>query len=55
MVLQLWTETSDRMLVRVTQTVDLSRRDATTTWYASSKAEVLGLTERWLDALVTPR
>ena len=55
MVLQLWTETGDRMLVRVTQTVDVSRCDATTTSYASTKAEVLRLTERWLDALVTHR
>ena len=54
MVLQLWTEPGDRWRVRVTSSVDI-RFTATTTAYAATTAEVLELTERWLDALVTHR
>jgi hypothetical protein len=54
MVLHLWTETGDRMRVRVTRTLDLSS-DQSTTSYASSKPEVLEAVESWLDSLVTPR
>ncbi len=54
MVLQLWTETGGRVRVRVTRTVDVSSHE-TTTSYASTTAEVLELTERWLDVLVTHR
>lgn len=54
MVLQLWTEPGERLRVRVTSTVDVSSTE-TTTSYASTVDEVLALTERWLDALVTHR
>lgn len=54
MVLHLWTETDDRMRVRITQTVDLTS-DQTITSYAASTPEVLQAVKSWLDSLVTPR
>lgn len=54
MVLHLWTETGDRMRVRITRTADL-RSDQAATSYAASKEETLELVGEWLDSLVTPR
>jgi hypothetical protein len=54
LVLHLWTETGDRMRVRVTRTTDVASEESTTS-YASTPAEVLALVERWLEALVTRR
>jgi hypothetical protein len=54
MVLHLWTETGDRMRVRITSTIDLTS-DQTTTSYAASTPEVLQAVESWLDSIVTPR
>lgn len=54
MVLHLWTETGERMRVRITRTDDLTS-DQTTTTYAASTPEVLQAVKSWLDSLVTPR
>lgn len=54
MVIRLWTETGDRMRVRITRTEDL-RSDQTTTTYAATKSETLQIVQDWLDSLVTPR
>ena len=51
MVLNLWTETGDRVRVRITRTVDLTAGE-TSTSYASTKAEVLETVDGWLDSLV---
>jgi len=54
MVLAYWTEPSDRMVVRVTSTLDV-RVGAEATSYARTRAEVLELVDVWLDALAAPR
>lgn len=54
MVPHLWTETGERMRVRITRTDDLTS-DQTTTTYAASTPEVLQAVKSWLDSLVTPR
>ena len=54
MVLHLWTESGDRMRVRITRTFDV-RTGASTTSYAATRAEVLEQVGDWLDSVVTPR
>lgn len=54
MIIRLWTETGDRMRVRITCTTELAS-DRPVTAYASTRTEVLERVEDWLDALVTPR
>lgn len=49
LVLHLWTETDDRMRVRITRTADLTAGHPSTS-YASTKAEVLEAVAGWLDS-----
>jgi hypothetical protein len=54
MDLHLWTETGDRMRVRITRTTDLPSGHMSTS-YAATVSEVLEAVQSWLDSLVTPR
>lgn len=54
MVLAYWTEQGDRMVVRITATLDVTTGQSRTS-YASTRTEVLAHVERWLDSLVTGR
>lgn len=54
MVLRLWSESGQRMRVRITLTPDV-RDSGFVTYYASDEAEVVGIVERWLHTMVTPR
>jgi hypothetical protein len=53
MVLRLWIEPGAGLRVRITRTKDVEA-NASTTSYASTRAEVLGLVQDWLDEMASP-
>lgn len=53
MVLRLWIEPGAGLRVRITRTKDVES-NASTTSYASTGAEVLGLVQDWLDEMASP-
>ena len=54
MVLAFWTEPGDRIVVRITRTLDVGV-GAEATSYARSRTEVQDQVTDWLDALGAPR
>ena len=53
MVLRLWIEPGAGLRVRITRTTDVES-NASSTSYASTRAEVLGLVQDWLDEMASP-
>jgi hypothetical protein len=53
MVLRLWIEPGAGLRVRITRTKDVES-NASTTSYASTRAEVMGLVQDWLDEMASP-
>jgi hypothetical protein len=53
MVLRLWIEPGAGLRVRITRTTDVES-NASSTSYASTRPEVLGLVQDWLDEMASP-
>lgn len=54
MVIRLWTEPGVGIRARITMTSDVESGRSTTTSYAASRAEVLGIVQGWLDEAALP-